>query len=239
MKDKDIVHLVNTCLSNLQDARTMLESNPSLVHERTSIDETALILLLRWYSPENCDITQHINAIKMLLDFGADIYASNGCGSNPIHNAISSREIDVVKYLISKGAEINPDYGFIGQSTLQHGIMSNNIELVKYLIENGADINAKDDFGQTPIHMTADKDSKIEFTKLLIHYGADVNTISEFHCTPLDEAYSEGSILNITYLIDKGASINSTTWDNIPTKILEEEKYSELLKPLYSKDTPK
>lgn len=231
MRDKDIVHFVNTCWSDLQEARAILEKDPSLVHERTSIDETALILLLRWYSPEHCDINQHIDAIKMLIDFGADINASNGCGSNPVHNAISSRQVDVVKYLISKGANINPEYGFIGQSTLQHGVMSNNIELVKYLIENGADINAKDDFGQTPLHMTASEDNKIEFTKLLVHYGADVNVINEFNCTPLDEAYSEESILNIAYLIDAKASINSTTWDNIPPKILEEQ-YSDLLKPL-------
>jgi len=239
MRDKKIVDLVNTCWSDLQEARFILENNPSLVYERTSIDETALMLLLRWYSSEQYEISQHINAIKLLLDFGADINASNGCGSNSVHNAILSREIEVVKYLISKGADINPEYGFIGHSTLQHGILSNDIALVKYLLENGADINAHDDFGETPLHMTAAKDSKIEFTKLLIHHGADVNAINDFGYTPLDEAYSEGSKLNIGYLIDAEASINKITWDDIPNEIYKEEAYMELLKPLLEKNNAK
>lgn len=229
MRDADIVNLVNTCWSDLPKAREILQNDGSLISEKTEIDETVLTLLLRWYVPKDYDIKQHIEAIKMLLDFGANINESNNCGSNPLHHAISSGEKEVVKLLLQKGANINPEYGFIGQPTLHLAILHKDIELIKLLIENGADIHALDNFGQTPLHLTVANDENIELTKLLVSHGADINRLSGFELTPLDDAYSEKSMLTIKYLMDIGSIFNKTDVDDMLEMEYNNELHYEIL----------
>lgn len=48
--------------------------------------------------------------------------------------------LDVVKYLVANGADVNTSEG----SALCYAVRCENLDTVKYLIENGADVNASD-----------------------------------------------------------------------------------------------
>ena len=114
---------------------------------------------------------------------------------NLILAAAENEDIEVLMYLISKGADLNAkrDSGeeVWGGQTLLHSAArsNNNIAVLEYLISNGADINAKDDEGKTPLHYAAH--NKISHViRFLIRQGADINAKDKYGNTALDEAYT-------------------------------------------------
>lgn len=71
-------------------------------------------------------------------------------GNTPLHEAARWGHIEVIKFLISKGA--NPKLKSKDGSSALH-IASQNAknDTIKYLVEIGLDINAQDNFGDTPL----------------------------------------------------------------------------------------
>ncbi|HNI94438.1 MAG TPA: ankyrin repeat domain-containing protein, partial [Leptospiraceae bacterium] len=69
-------------------------------------------------------------------------------GNTPLHNAAESDDLDTVKYLIEKGADIRiKDKD--GNTPLHKAAESGELNIVKYLIQKGADVNAKNNQGFT------------------------------------------------------------------------------------------
>ena len=56
--------------------------------------------------------------------------------------AAANGHLDMVKYLVSKGADVRARFDFALQCTAFNG----HLDIVKYLVENGADVRACDDF---------------------------------------------------------------------------------------------
>ena len=207
MFDEKIVDFVNTCYSSLQKAENILKNDSSLLTQTTSIDETPLVLLIRWYTEDKATIKEYLNAVKLLLDYGSDVNANSCCGVNPLHLAVSSGEIDIVKLLIEYNADINISDGFLGQTTLQCAILSGNIKMLQLLIDNGVDIDAVDDFEQSALHSVVESDENIEFTKLLIACGANLHALDGFGNTPIHNSCYENAQITTMYLIENGADI--------------------------------
>ena len=57
--------------------------------------------------------------------------------------AIELGRIEVLKYLVKKGVDINAK-GYKKQTPLQRAVSKGKLEVLKYLVEKGADIDAKD-----------------------------------------------------------------------------------------------
>ncbi|WP_406832882.1 MULTISPECIES: RHS repeat-associated core domain-containing protein [unclassified Wolbachia] len=68
--------------------------------------------------------------------------------STPLHLAASSGKLDVVKYLVDKGADVKVKDNY-GETSLHSS--SGKLDVVKYLVDKGADVNAKDNNGKTPL----------------------------------------------------------------------------------------
>ena len=64
-------------------------------------------------------------------------------GKSPIMYAIEYNRINIVKYLIDKGANINYSNIYTGVSVLIYAIEFGNNEIIEYLIDKGADIYYK------------------------------------------------------------------------------------------------
>jgi len=98
------------------------------------------------------DIEQHINN-------GADINTPQpGTGSTPLHDAITNPYfgVEIVRYLISKGADVNVHSN--GGNTPLHVAAINpyaDAEILRLLISKGADVNAKNGAGKTPLDFAA------------------------------------------------------------------------------------
>lgn len=106
--------------------------------------------------------------LNLLLEKGANINYQNSFGKTPIFYAIQYDDINMVEFLISKGADITHKYkseadyneeerGSIdyycinkkGRTTLMHAAQHASLEMIKLLVEKGVDSKATDDNGDT------------------------------------------------------------------------------------------
>ncbi len=130
-----------------------------------------------------------------------------------LHEAATNGDINKVKNLISKGADVNKieldgttplhmvAFGGAMPSTEKHK------EVANLLIFHGADVNAKNIFSSTPLHNAAFND-RFEIAKLLIEHGANINTKREDGATPLNLAKSQNNTDILRLLIKNGGFEN-------------------------------
>lgn len=143
-----------------------------------------------------------INAIKFVIESGANVNAKCITGSSILMEAIFLEEFEKAKLLLEAGANINTK-DTQGKTCLTHACSRKNKDAVKFLIENGADVNIKDDL-YSPL-MEASIEGNLEIVKLLIEAGADVNAENYYRYTALMEAEEEGHTNIVKYLKENGA----------------------------------
>ncbi|ORY46279.1 ankyrin repeat protein, partial [Neocallimastix californiae] len=78
---------------------------------------------------------------------------------------------DVVRYLISRGADVNALDHRLNTSLMLVAEVGNDI-IANLLVRNRANINAKNIYGDSALH-AACNENHLEIVKLLIEYGAD------------------------------------------------------------------
>ncbi|MHC4538180.1 MAG: CocE/NonD family hydrolase [Planctomycetota bacterium] len=125
----------------------------------------------------------------------------------PLHQAAANGDVEQVRLLISKGADISAQ-DEKKNTPLCYAVDSGNMEIVKLLVEAGTDINAGN---RTPLYMAVRKDN-IAIAEYLIALGADVNAGKT---PPLEDAPYSSSIEMVKLLIAKGADINAGPWTSL------------------------
>jgi ankyrin repeat protein len=149
--------------------------------------------------------------VEFLVSNGADINAQNKHNKRtPLHLAIFTGNIEVIKYLIEQGAKINAR-DRVDLTPLHHAVYGGDIKIVKYLVEHGADVSSQDSNKDTPLHISVQSDTNIEVTKYLISKGSALNATNIPTETPLHKAIMFGNYETLKYLISKGSDINATT----------------------------
>jgi hypothetical protein len=116
--------------------------------------------------------------------------------------------LEVVKYLIEHGANINAD----NDAALRFSAQNGHLEIVKYLIEHGANIHSVNDHA---LRFSAQK-GHLEIVKYLIEHGANIHDKND-HALRLSA--QKGHLEIVKYLIEHGADINviknNTTLDKV------------------------
>ncbi|CAF4401919.1 unnamed protein product [Rotaria socialis] len=152
------------------------------------------------------------------LDFapsGPDADKLNITGQTALFMATLKDRVDVVKFLIQKGAHVNVQNRF-GVSPLLLCAEAGNFEFVQALVQAGADVNitpqgelAEDNYlaGQTPLYGAAKK-GHVKICEYLIQNGADVNAVIMTGASSLYTATEEGHLEVVALLIDHGANVN-------------------------------
>ena len=90
----------------------------------------------------------NITFVKMLIEYGADVNdveigerrKENGTRLTPLIAASRTGRLDLVRFLESKGADVNYQNEF-GQSALSKSVMVDEYKVAYYLLQNGADYN--------------------------------------------------------------------------------------------------
>lgn len=98
-------------------------------------------------------IENDIKLIDMLINKGVNInhmFSWNNRKVTPLVYAAITGRLDMVKYLIKKGANVNA-VDTIGSSALHH--TTNNYSIVKYLLKNGADTSIVNQKGYTALEI--------------------------------------------------------------------------------------
>lgn len=143
--------------------------------------------------------------VKDSLNKGADINAQSNQGT-PLSLASFNGHIEIVEFLIEKGADINMRVEKGGQTPLIAAIVGRE-EIAKLLVEKGADVNVKDNAGWSPLTW-ASATNRAEIAKLLIDKGAPINEKNNQGQTSLMFASKWGYIEIVELLIDKKVEIN-------------------------------
>jgi ankyrin repeat protein len=160
-----------------------------------------------------------------------------GCEKKPtaivFHKAIQTGDINQVRVLISKGADVNSK-GDSGRTPLHLTAVSGDKGIAELLIYNGAKIETKSDLpaGLTPLHWAILSGHK-DMVELLISKDADVNRTDNDAITPLQGALIVGNKEIVDVLIAKGADLHVYLDDNIPPWWAKEKGEQEICEQLY------
>jgi len=137
-----------------------------------------------------------------------------------LHEIVSSSSnVEMMKYLIALGADVNARMCFDWTPLHCASISNDNMTVLKYLVSAGADVNAKDDAGWTPLHSAANistRYDRIETVKFLIDSGADLfakNGVGELPlCLARQERHSE-VVKYLVYQRDMRIGQNRFEWE--------------------------
>ena len=129
--------------------------------------------------------------------------------ATPLMYAAKEGNKEVVKYLLSKGADIDSKVSENG-TPLIFAIKNNKDDVAKFLIENGADVNRKQVTydAPAPLHYAV-INNNLPMAELLISKGADVDIKDHYLHTPLIYAVQRNFKEMADFLISKGADINT------------------------------
>ncbi|KAI0196609.1 hypothetical protein EV127DRAFT_417058 [Xylaria flabelliformis] len=127
------------------------------------------------------------SSAALLLEYGAQIDLRNALGRTPLHEAISRSDSEAVKFLISKGADLDmtsEERSFEDEDTRRSGIA-----------------------GILPLH-EAIRTWNLEAAELLVEGGADLTRISPGGWTILDLAVLERNEPMVNFLYKHGAQFS-------------------------------
>ncbi len=128
-----------------------------------------------------------ISRAEVMLNSGADINEKKPFGT-PLHFAAGFGQPEMVKYLLSKGADID-SWVEVGGTPLISAASAKRTECVQILLKHGANVNATGSttLNETALHLAA-LNGHTEVMRVLIVAGADINARDFAGRTPLDTA---------------------------------------------------
>lgn len=163
--------------------------------------------------------TSCMQAIKLLMDYGADINCMYKNGRTPLMLVcdydIQKPKKEFVEFLLKNGSKVNvvDKYGNDALLFICKKGKKEDIEIIKLLLEYGANVNSnKSNFSCL---MCAAHNTNYDITKLLIENGANVNYVSKNGYGILNLIYDNTIHYNnednriIKLLIENGANVNS------------------------------
>ncbi|MEG2048930.1 MAG: ankyrin repeat domain-containing protein [Comamonas sp.] len=139
---------------------------------------TALTLAIRQESWRVVD--------TLLLAPGIDLNLANRQGETPLMLAAIKGNLELVKKLAERGADINRE----GWAPLHYAAsagLEHSVAIASYLLEHSAYIDAASPNGSTPLMLAAQYSSEA-MVKLLIQEGADVSLRNQQNFTAVDFA---------------------------------------------------
>lgn len=152
-------------------------------------------------------------------------------GRTPIFTAIMSRNPDMVKLLIKKGAMVR-----VGDSNLRAPIhyagFMNDTGMVGLLLENGAVIDTRAIGAATPL-IHSSLSNRFKLSRFLIEKGADINIQCNSLTTPLYFAALNNNLNYLTYLIGMGADLDTPDFlGRTPLYVAVRDGYLKITKTL-------
>jgi len=156
--------------------------------------------------PDNLDYIK-----KIISENPGRINEKDKDGNSFLHLAVRAGNADIVKFLVSRGADVNIK-DIYGQTPIQIAPHSGNVEVVIQLVSKGAEINIENSIGRTPLH-DAVYHNQYQIVKYLISQGAEIDTKDIRGKTPLHYGVINNNVEISKYLIITGAEINAKDGD--------------------------
>lgn len=150
----------------------------------------------------------NLTKVKELIENNNEVLnARNTNQSTPLHIAVSVSNIEIAKYLIEKGADLNSTNAYQWTPLF----FAKNGEMAKLLIDSGANVNSLDNVKWSVLMQTETLDA----AKVLIENGADINyETPNLGSTALYSSLWRKKLEIANYLLELGVKIkgpSSTT----------------------------
>lgn len=150
-----------------------------------------------------------LEKVKTLLQSHAEwLNSPDQNHKTPLHHALASGHIDMAKYLIERGADIDlkdKDKA----APLHNAAFLGSLEVVDLLLKKGAAALNEGNFrGQTPLHFACERGHPAVVTRLL-DAGADIEARDMIGRTPLMTTGMSQNMEIAKDLIERGADVNA------------------------------
>jgi len=144
---------------------------------------------------------------------GVDPHRVAGDGSTALHDAAESGNVELVRALLSAGAEVDPVTRLGAYTPLHLAAAAGRGEVVRALLDAGADPHATTGTGEVvALHLAAGAGS-VEAVLALVEAGADVDARESTRGqTPLVFAASRNRVDVVRALIEAGAEVDAATY---------------------------
>ncbi|MDI9312074.1 MAG: ankyrin repeat domain-containing protein [Limnohabitans sp.] len=157
--------------------------------------------------------SRDLSVLKLLIANGAKVNIPDNRGRSPLTEAVFSWNLEKVKYLVEKGADINrrcEDFG--GASPLLEAAewaKGDKVdEIIKYLVEKGADVNISNEWGESVLHKAIASDRNYNTIAYLIEKGADIDYYDNNKLTPLMKAARNNAPKIVELLLEHSARLD-------------------------------
>lgn len=135
-------------------------------------------------------------------------------GITPLHAAIETGNIEIVRYLLEHGAKTNIR-DFQKRTPLMMMDGDATPELFDLLVQYGAKLNLIDKEKNNVLHHAAVNGVDADLVKRIALNGVPINGINKEGKTPLMTASEEGDVDIVNALIQSGADVNLRTKGNV------------------------
>jgi ankyrin repeat protein len=147
-----------------------------------------------------------LDAMRTLIDAGADVDAAEPQGATPLHWAACDPAR--VKLLLGHGAKADPGSAQGRTPLMVASGCESAGESVRMLLEKGANVNARQANGDTPLY-EATLAAGPRICRMLLAAGAKADVVTEGGMTPLMNAVGYGDVELVKMLIARGAQVNA------------------------------
>lgn len=161
-----------------------------------------------------------------------EINSTDDIGRTALHRAAYEGEISIVKYLLSKGADVNSKIesannecnNISGATPLSWTVLKGHVDIAKILIQHGAKVDVELDRSNL-LGCAAASGNPLMIDYILLNYITDVNKFDSGGNTPLMIAVGNEKPESTRYLLDKGADCKKCDADGFsPLIIAVQEK---------------
>ncbi|RWS03465.1 protein phosphatase 1 regulatory subunit 16A-like protein [Dinothrombium tinctorium] len=239
---------------------------------RNDVEEVRRLLMLG-VSPDStnedgltalhqCCIDDSEEMMKLLIDFGANVNAKDSEQWTPLHAAATCGHLHLVKYLISKEADllaVNADgnmpydicedeatLDYIESEMAKKGITQEMIDETRAAVENemlqdlkileerGDDLEFRDAQGATPLHIAA-ANGYLSVVEFLLDHHVSTDVVDNDLWQPIHAAACWGHPDVVEMLVQAGADLNAKTKNGeTPFDICEDPELKERIIQLKS-----
>jgi ankyrin repeat protein len=149
----------------------------------------------------------HVDVARLLLDAGADMYATTGGGQTPLAMALQQGSVNVFRLLLERGCELSQGDDLAWLLTCAAG--AGNLEMVRWLLDRGVPVDITDHSGCSALTRAAHA-GHMEVMEELLKRGADPNHRDDDTETVLMWAADHpGNASALRLLLKSGADVNA------------------------------
>lgn len=169
--------------------------NSSTIRKTDGSGNTCLHYAAEW---------QFKNAIKSLVEKGADPTAKNANGETVLFSAVKTDNPEIIDTVVLNGTPVN-ERDNLGSTPLHMAVRWDAAKSIEKLLAMGIDINAQNSSGKSAMSEAA-LSGKMKTAKVLLNNGADVNSSDIAGSTVLMDAIKGQNKYVVKLLLDYNAN---------------------------------